>query len=320
MLTTEVIAQAFQPVDDPLGEALHSLRMSGAFYCRSELTAPWGVDLPEMEDCLMFHMVTTGTCQVEMHDGEKYLLRAGDFALLPHGQGHLLRSGDDVEVVDLFDIPRTLLSERYEIMTYGGGGAETTIVCGAVRFDHPVAQRVVSMLPTIITIEASNPENEWILNAIRFMTAEAKAMRPGGDTIITRASDILVIQAIRSWLEKDERAKTGWLGALQDKQIGQAITLVHREPMHPWSVEILARAVGMSRSAFAARFMALVGEGPMHYVRRWRMHVAVTWLKENDGPIGELADQLGYNSEAAFNRAFKKFIGVTPGTIRKNVA
>jgi AraC-like DNA-binding protein len=162
--------------------------------------------------------------------------------------------------------------------------------------------------------------NEWLLSTIRFMISEASVMRPGGDTIITRVSDILVIQAIRSWLEQDATAKTGWLGALQDKQIGHAISLVHRDPIAPWTVASLAAKIGMSRSAFAARFMSLVGEPPMHYLRRWRMHVAVSTLKESDAPISELADQLGYQSEAAFSRAFKKFIGVTPGSVRRSAA
>jgi AraC-like DNA-binding protein len=319
MTDHEALKAAFKPVD-PLGEALHSLRMSGTFYCRSELTAPWAIEMPEIQDCLMFHVVTVGSCWVEVPGAESRLLRAGDFVLVPHGRGHLLTSEPGLAPAQLFDLHRELLSERYEVIRHGGGGEETTMVCGAVRFDHPAALRFIGMLPKIIVIEATMPGSEWILNTIRFMIAEAKVMRPGGETIITRVSDILVIQAIRSWLENDANAKTGWLGALQDKQIGQAIAWVHRDPMHPWTVASLAAKVGMSRSAFAARFMSLVGEGPMYYVRRWRMHVAVTWLKENDAPIGELAEQLGYQSEAAFSRAFKKFIGVTPGSVRRSAA
>lgn len=308
---------AFRPVD-PLGEALHSLRMSGTFYCRSELTAPWGIDLPAMEDCLLFHVVTSGNCWVDGLAGSgPRQLRAGDFALLPHGQGHFLKSEPDSGVAKLFDLPRELLSERYELLRHGGGGDETILVCGAVRFDHPAARRVVRMLPEIIVIEATAPGNDWILSTVRFMIAEAQAMKPGGDTIITRVSDILVIQAIRSWIEHDAKAKTGWLGALQDPRVGQAIAWIHRDPMYPWTVESLAAKIGMSRSAFAARFMSLVDEPPMQYLRRWRMQMAVTWLREEDTSVGELADRLGYQSEAAFNRAFKKAMGVTPGSIRR---
>ena len=150
------------------------------------------------------------------------------------------------------------------------------------------------------------------------MAAEAKAMRPGGETIITRLADILVIQTIRSWMAEDPLAQTGWLGALQDKQIGYAILLIQRDPARVWTVASLADEVAMSRSAFAARFKELVGESPMQYITRWRMNVALTWLKKEDVSLGELADRLGYQSEAAFSRAFKRFIGASPGAARKD--
>jgi len=136
--------------------------------------------------------------------------------------------------------------------------------------------------------------------------------------VITRLADILVIQILRAWIARDPAAQTGWLGALQDPQIGRAIALVHREPGHEWSVATLANEVAMSRSAFAARFTELLGEPVMRYIARWRMHVALTSLKEETTPLGELAERLGYDSEAAFSRAFKRVIGVAPGAIRRN--
>jgi AraC-like DNA-binding protein len=136
--------------------------------------------------------------------------------------------------------------------------------------------------------------------------------------VITRLGDILVIQAIRSWIESDPAAQTGWLGALQDRQIGRAITLIHRDPARVWTVESLADELAMSRSAFAARFTELVGEPVMRYVARWRMHLALSALKEEGATVGELADRLGYRSEAAFSRAFKRIIGISPGAARRN--
>jgi len=165
-----------------------------------------------------------------------------------------------------------------------------------------------------------SPQSEWIQSTMRFMAAEARELRPGGETIITRLADILVIQAIRSWIERDPAAQTGWLGALRDKHLGPAMSLIHRDSARSWTVASLATAVGMSRSAFAARFTDLVGEPAMHYVTRWRMHVALTWLKEDDAGLGELASRLGYESEAAFSRAFKRYIGVAPGAVRRNGA
>lgn len=304
---------------DPLGEALHFLRMSGVFYTRSEFTAPWALALPAMQGCLMFHVVTSGRCWLEVEGADHRLLQPGDFALVPHGEGHRLSSAPDVAAAQLFDLPREQVSERYEILRHGSGGAPTSLVCGAVRFDHPAAQHLVQLLPRMICVEAwSSPHMEWMQSTLRFIAAEARELRPGGETVVTRLADVLVIQAIRSWIAEDPAAQTGWLGALQDRQIGRAILLIHRAPAHPWTVASLAAEVAMSRSAFAARFTELVGEPVMHYVARWRMHVALTWLKEDNVPLGELASRLGYQSEAAFSRTFKRFIGVSPGAIRRN--
>jgi AraC-like DNA-binding protein len=303
---------------DPLGEALHFLRMSGVMYCRSEFTAPWALELPPFEDCLMFHVVTSGRCQLEVDGSDGHTLQPGEFALVPHGAGHRLTGEQGVAPAKLFDLPREQISDRYEILRHGGGGALTTVICGAVRFDHPAAQRLATLLPRVIKIDGWNsPELEWIQSTLRLMAIEAQEMRPGGETIVTRLADILVIQAIRSWIAKDPAAQTGWLGALQDKQIGRALALVHRDPAQPWTVASLADQVAMSRSAFAARFTSLLGEPAMHYVTRWRMHVALAWLKEDDAPLGEVAGRLGYESEAAFSRAFKRFLGFSPGAVRR---
>ncbi len=302
---------------DRLGEALHLLRMSGSFYCRSEFTAPWALELPAVEDCLMFHVVTEGRCRLEIGDGETRLLRPGDFALVPHGKGHRLSSAPGIAAAKLFDLPRELVSDRYEVLRPGGGGEATSVVCGVVRFEHPAAHRLATLLPQVIVVEASgSPHAEWMQSTLRFMAAEAKALLPGGETVITRLCDILVVQAIRSWIARDPAARTGWLGALQDRQIGRALALIHRDPARAWTVASLAAEVAMSRSALAARFTELVGEPVMRYVARWRMHIALTQLKESDTPLGDLAIRLGYQSDAAFSRAFKRFTGLAPGAVR----
>lgn len=304
---------------DPLGEALHFLHMRGVFYTRSEFTAPWALALPAFPDCLMFHAVTSGHSWLEVEGAEPHLLHPGDLALVPHGEGHRLASEPGVPAAKLFDLPREQVSERYEILRHGQGGAPATLICGTVRFDHPAAQQLIRLLPKLICIEVwKSPHMEWIQSTLRLMAAEARELRPGGETIITRLADILIIQAIRSWMAEDPSAKTGWLGALQDKQIGYSIVLIQRDPAREWTVASLADEVAMSRSAFAARFKELVGESPMQYITRWRMNVALTWLQEENLSLGELAARLGYRSEAAFSRAFKRFIGVSPGAARRN--
>ncbi len=304
---------------DPLGEALHFLRMSGTFYCRSELSAPWGLALPAMQNCLMFHFVTSGRCWLAVGGAEQRLLQPGDFALVPHGAGHGLASEPGAAPAALFDLPRESVSERYEILRHGGGGQATSLVCGAVRFDHPAAIHLVTLLPQLIVIEASSsPDTDGIQSTLRFMAAEARQMRPGGETVVTRLADILVIQAIRSWIAHAPAARTGWLAALQDRQVGRAIGMIHHDPARAWTLDLLAAEAAMSRSAFSARFTALVGVPAMQYVARWRMSVAASWLRERDEPLGSLAGRVGYQSEAAFSRAFKRFVGVAPGAVRRS--
>jgi AraC-like DNA-binding protein len=306
---------------DPLAEALHFLRMNGAFYCRSELTAPWGMTMMPMPGYIWFHVVTTGRVWLEAGDDEGRLLQPGDLGMVPHGEGHVLRSEPGVPAPGVLELEREEISERYEILRHGGGGAPTTLICGAVRFDHPAARNLVEILPSIMHLEAAGaPQLDWMQSTLRLMAVEAHELRPGSEAVITRLGDILVIQAIRSWLETDPAAKTGWLGALQDEQIGRAIALIHRDPARNWTVASLADELAMSRSAFAARFTELVDEPAMQYVTRWRMQVAVSALRNDGATVGELASRLGYRSEAAFARAFKRVIGLPPGAVKRSSA
>lgn len=311
--------EAFRSVD-PLGEALHALRLSGTFLCRSELSAPWGIELPPMPDSLMFHIVTEGSAWITFANGKQVQLETGDFALVPHGSGHAIVDAPETHAINLFDYDRPLLSPRYELLEITGGGAPTGLICGVGSVKDPAARRMVSLLPKIIPMKAATPGNEWLRGSVQVMIEEARSLGPGGDAVITRFSDILVVQAIRHWLQTDPHAQTGWLGALQDPQVGRALSLIHRDPMHPWTVESLAGTVGVSRSGLAARFSDLVGETPMSYLRQWRFEVARNWLRDTDQTLAELAEQLGYESEASFSRAFKKETGQTPGSVRREAA
>ncbi|MBT2971115.1 MAG: AraC family transcriptional regulator [gamma proteobacterium symbiont of Ctena orbiculata] len=304
---------------DPIGEALHQLRLNGTFYCRSELTAPWGVELPPFEDRMMFHVVTAGECWLEIEGEEPHLLQQGSLALIPHGQGHIVRSSLDEETTPLFDIPVEQVSERYEIMRHGGNGEPTHLTCGLVRFDHVAGQQLISLLPKVLQIDTrEEEEGSWLQSTLRFIAREARELRPGGETVITHLADILIIQAIRSWLDAAPDANRGWLAALRDKQIGRALVAIHREPEKAWSVASLAKEVGMSRSGFSARFTQLVGDSAMRYLTRWRMQLARAELAQSAIPLSVLADRLGYQSEAAFCRAFKREFDVPPGTIRNS--
>jgi len=263
-------------------------------------------------------MVISGCCRVEVKGAEPLLLEPGGLALVPHGEGHCIASEAGVPPVKLTDLEREEWSDRYEVIRHGGGGAETHLICCTVRYEHPAAHQLIALLPPLISVsEVKGAERDMIESAIRLLGAEAREPRAGSETVVTRLADILLIQTIRSWIERDAAIQKGWLGALQDRQLGQALFLIHRNPGHPWTVEALATKVAMSRAGFAARFKELIGESPMQYVTRGKMHLALTWLKEEDAPLSELAPRLGYKSEAAFSRAFKRYVGVSPGSIRR---
>jgi AraC-like DNA-binding protein len=303
---------------DPLGEALHALRMSGAFYCRSEFTDPWGLTLPPLPGHLWFHVVTAGSVSLDLGDGDLTTLHTGDLALVTQGAGHRLCSDPEAPAPDILDLPREVLSERYEVLQHGGGGGLTRMMCGAVRFDHPAARNLVALLPEIIYLDAAgSPDVVSMQGTLSLIAAETRYVRPGGDAVITRLADVLIIQAIRWWIETDPSAQTGWLGALRDEQIGRALSLIHGDPARAWTVASLADELPMSRSAFAARFTELVGEPVMQYLTRWRMRVALNALRDEGATVAELADRLGYRSEAAFARAFKRVTGVAPGSVKR---
>ncbi|MDV6262396.1 AraC family transcriptional regulator [Rhodococcoides yunnanense] len=307
---------------DPLGEALHFLRMTGSFYVRSEMSGSWGLALPVMEDALWFHTVVEGRCLLSVPGEPTRELVPGDFALVPHGRGHVLAADDhaSARATSVHDLPHEYISDRYAVITHdaGGAGHVATLVCGAVRMDHPAAQKLVRLLPALVVVDADHgPRRSRMRDVLAMVADEARFLEPGGEAVITRLSDILVILALRSWIAHTPRAQTGWLGALQDERIGAALAQIHRNPHERWTVAALASSANMSRSAFSARFTELVGDSVMSYLAMWRMQVAYQTLRSEDVVMAELARRSGYLSEAAFGKAFKRATGVSPGSVRR---
>ncbi len=300
---------------DPLGEALHRLELTGTLYCCAELTAPWGIDIPSLGDCVSFQIVTAGRCWLEVEGAAPRWLSQGSLTLIPHGTPHRARSQPDAACVPLMELPVESVTDRYERLRHGGGGEQTSVTYGVVRFDHVAAQHLMSLLPTVLHIETDKTDG-WLQSTARWAAREASTMRPGGETVITRLADLLVIQAIRSWLESAPAAQQGWLAALQDERLGRALVAMHRSPGRAWSVPSLAREAGMSRSAFSARFTRLVGEPAMQYLTHWRMLLARNRLRATTESLAMVAERFGYASEAAFCKAFKRTFGVPPGHIR----
>ena len=306
------------PPRDPLGEILHMLRLTSTLHCQAELTAPWGIEIPQIDECMVIEIVNSGRCWIEIEGENPCELREGNLILIPHGTAHVIHSEIKGAIQPLFDIPVEKISERYEIMRYGGGGDLTQVIAGVVRVDRSVVGNLLALFPKMLKIDAWDDESGWLSSTLRFIAREARELKPGGETIITRLTDILIIQLIRTWVESVSESNQGWLAALRDEQIGQALVLLHREPQHSWTVASLARAVNMSRSAFSARFTQLVGQPAMGYLTKWRMQLVHTLLRETPRSLSVLANRVGYESEVALSRAFKRVYGVPPGSIRRN--
>ena len=308
-----------ESASDVLGDALHLLRMTGATYARSDMSAPWLISLAPMPGHVGFHLVVDGGCVIDVTGHGTTVLQTGDLVLVPRGGSHRLASDDQISgaPTDLSH-GRQCVTEQYAVQTGGGGGASTTLVCGTVTFDHPLGRQLIASLPPFVRIEANgDPEADWRLAAARQLAREVARPRPGGAFVITRLADLLVIHAIRAWLERDPAAGSGWLGALRDPQVGQALNLMHRDPTRDWTVASLGAAVAMSRSSFAERFTRMVGEAPMRYLTRWRMELAASRLRDGTEIVGDVARRVGYRSEAAFSRAHKRIVGRSPGAMRR---
>ncbi len=303
-----------------VARVLQSLRMRGTFYCHAELSEPWALEMPALADSLSFHVVTSGSCWLRLPGSEPFELRAGDLALVPHGLGHeLLSSPEARPALRVELLPQNYVGDGYSVLRHGGAGRSAQLICGVVSFDDPAARELMRRLPRILYLRGDSVvASSAIRDTLRLMASELSRQQPGGEAVATRLADILIIQAIRSWLEADAEARTGWLLALQDERIGRVLEAMHSEPGREWNLDNLARTATMSRSMFSARFTSLVGETPIAYLTRWRMNLAESRLREGRSTVAALAAELGYRSEAAFNRAFTRLVGHTPGSVRRN--
>ncbi|WP_438464453.1 AraC family transcriptional regulator [Marinomonas sp. PE14-40] len=303
----------YPTANDPLGEVLHQLRLDGSLYCRSHLAGGWSLAMPVLPGKMMFHIINQGSCWLSLKGEAPQKLQQGALLLIPHGLGHTLSSDPDLEPTPFFDTGVKRVSERYETLDIFGEGEKTELICGVVGFDEFTGMQLVKSLPKMILLQSlEQGKANWLKASLELITHEARLLKPGGETIITHLADILVIQLIRHWLEESPEANQGWLGAIKDKHLGIALRAIHHEPEKNWTVDSLARECGMSRSGFSAHFTQTMGNTVKNYVTEWRMSIAHHKLKKNHEPLISLAEGLGYSSEAAFSRAFKRVMGFSP--------
>jgi AraC-like DNA-binding protein len=250
-------------------------------------------------------------------------LSGGDLVLLPQGHSHALRDSQQTRALPASQIIRACPQaakgcQPGGVFQNGGDGPLTTIVGGCFQFEDGHLTPLSSALPPIIHVKGDGGSPvKWLESTLQFVTSEMASGQPGAEIVVNRLADILFVQAVRTHLAQVGEHGTGWLRAIVDPQIGEALALIHQKPEEPWTVELLAGRVGMSRSAFAARFAELVQEPPLTYLTRWRMHRATRLLRGSEANVGEIAARVGYDAQAAFNKAFKRWIGVPPGAYRR---
>jgi AraC-like DNA-binding protein len=320
---------------DALSEVLGAVRLTGAVFLEMELRAQWSyltaparsiadVLMPEADHVMPYHLVTEGTCYARLLEGDSVELHAGDLILFPAGDRHVLATANKaargIEPTEITGESLKTLLKRGEVAPFrrGDGGETTRIVCGYLACDKRLAEPILLSLPRLLKVSMRDRGTaDWVQSSIRHSVAESASSRPGSGMVLARLSEVLFAEAIRRYMDELPPDQSGWLSGLRDRYIGRTLALLHEQPAYPWTVDELARRVGMSRSALGERFNGLIGTPPMQYLTRWRISLAATRLRASDVSILRVATDVGYESEAAFNRAFKREFGSPPAAWRK---
>jgi AraC-like DNA-binding protein len=323
---------------DALSEVLDAVRLTGAVFLELELHAQWSfltaparkiadVLMPDADHVIPYHLVTEGGCYARLVDGDPVRLRAGDLILFPASDRHVLSSANEaalrLEPVEMTGETVKELLKRGEVAAFreGRAGEVTRIVCGYLACDRRLAEPILLSLPRLLKVSMRDGGTAaWVRSSIRFSVAESASSRPGSAMVLARLSEVLFAEAVRHYMDELPPGGSGWLAGLRDRYVGRALSLLHEQPAHPWTVDQLARKVGLSRSALGERFNQLIGSPPMQYLTRWRTSLAARQLRESDASIIRVATEVGYESEAAFNRAFKREFGLPPAAWRRRAA
>ena len=323
---------------DPLSDVLHAVRLTGACFFLLEASSPWWAEvpagtaigptiLPGTQHLVSYHVITRGRCWAGLSGGNGVWVEAGDVLVIPHGDAYALGTapGDvghqPLEVaVEFF---RALRARQLPpVISEGGGGPEhVEAVCGFLGCDVLPFNPILGMLPPLLRVRPPRePGADRLGQLVDFALAESREQRPGSDCVLLRISELMFVEVVRRFLAALPPDQTGWLAGLRDPTVGRALTLLHQRPADPWTLEALARESGVSRSVLAERFTHLLGQPPMQYLARWRMQVAARLLADGAAKVSAVAMEVGYESEAAFSRAFKKAAGVPPAAWRARAA
>jgi AraC family transcriptional regulator, alkane utilization regulator len=314
---------------DVLSDVLRTIRLEGALFLNGEMHAPWCFNVPKGTDIAQVlkpgarrlaicHLVLQGECWIQVAGGEPVRLSAGEVVAMPHGDSHVLGSGLQHAAVDLAHVVQPRVPELDRIR-YGGDGECTVIVCGWFTYESDAPNPVMANLPRLFSTSVrQRPAGAWIEQSLNFVLRDAASRTPGSGILAAKVAEVLFAETLRGYIESLPASNLGWLSGLRDAQVGRCLALMHEKPAHAWTVESLAQEACTSRSVLAERFAQLVGCPPMQYLTRWPMTVAAGLLRTERANLARVAEDVGYDSEAAFNRAFKREYGVSPGLWRNN--
>ncbi|HEU4370322.1 MAG TPA: AraC family transcriptional regulator [Methylomirabilota bacterium] len=321
------------PGIDPLSDVLRAVRLTGAVFFQVDATSPWVIEMPDSstlasvilpraQHVISYHVVTRGSCWATLVGGPSVHLEAGDVVVFSHGDRYVMssapgvRGGPDPAEVLAFMAEMAAGRLPFSVVEDGGGRERLGFVCGFLGCDVHPFNPFLAALPRLLQVRQAFAGDDPLAQLVHFALAESQERRPGGECVRLRLSEVMFVEVVRRYLAGIPAEQTGWLAGLRDRSVGRALARLHERPADDWTLEKLAKEVGLSRSALAERFTHFVGDPPMQYLTRWRMQAAARLLADGQAKVSAVALQVGYDSEAAFSRAFKKVAGVPPAAWR----
>ena len=313
---------------DVLSEVLKLVKLQGALFYNGEFSSPWSIRAassqglvryfaPGTDNVIIYHLLTEGRASVRLDDGTSVQLKAGEIVMLPHGDAHIMENGPPTATVDGSEQLGEVLAQGLKLWRLGGGGEVTKFVCGYMACEPRLSQVFLSGLPPLFKVSIRNDASgRWLENSIRFSVDEAGQARAGGEAVRAKLSEVLFVETLRAYISNLSPEQIGWLAGARDSEVGRALAMMHRNPSHPWTIALLAKEAGVSRSVLAERFRYFLNEPPMAYLTRWRLQLGAQMLSSTSHSVAQIAAEVGYESEAAFNRAFKREFTVPPARFR----
>jgi len=317
---------------DAFSEILSGVKLNGAVFFNAEFSAPWGFSVPPSKQMsiastlapgtahfLLYHLVVDGSAVVEMADGQALDLKSGDIVIFPNGDAHDMSSKGAKRPFPNYGISDKIVARDLSPLHAGGGGETSRFVCGYMICDPHISRPILSGLPPVFKVNIrTDRSGQWLESSILHLVEEAISGRVGSEAMLAKLSEVLFVDTLRRYVAGLPEQQRGWLTGARDPIVGKSLGLMHRRIAHPWTIASLADEVGISRSALVERFTRYLSQPPMAYLTRWRLQLAARSLERTSRGVAEIAGDVGYESEAAFNRAFKREFGQPPGRYRSD--